>query len=525
MKQWPRILAIVGCVTCSRASTVSGPSIGSARPSPDAIASRSLPAQNERPAPVSTTQRTARVAGDRVEVVPQLVERRRVQRVQLLGSVERQRRHPVGIGPQHHRHGIWLARRQGWTRLDGARQDPRDTTRGGRSGHVAREGCRHHGRRQRDRAGHGPGAGAKGAKLVLADVEERALDAAVQGLRDGGAEAHGVVCDVRSLDAVNALADASFSAVGGVHVVFNNAGIAVGGPVLAMTHDDWRWTIDVDLWGPIHGVEAFLPRIVEQGEGGHVLFTASFAGLVPNSGLGPYCVAKYGVVALAEVLWRELREHRIGVSVLCPMRVGTNIGQSERNRQTDYGETAPGSRVADQDSGNDELAGPRAPGRRRRRAHRRRRSSRTASTCSRTRRAGSRSAAASPASTGRSTSSRRRSVRRCDGGEQRASCFTCASPSPPSGSRAAWPRSMRSATLRPAAVSSRMRKRLSPFVVRRRTNLRSTSFDARTDSRGSVSPSASATTPCGRGSRTASSSCGADRREALACRPPHRGRR
>ncbi len=158
----------------------------------------------------------------------------------------------------------------------------------------------------------------KGAKLVLADVEEAALDAAVQRLRDGG---------------------------------------AVGGPVLAMTHDDWRWTIDVDLWGPIHGVEAFLPRIVEQGEGGHILFTASFAGLVPNSGLGPYCVAKYGVVALAEVLYRELRQHQIGVSVLCPMRVGTNIGSSERNRQADYGEAAEASLVLDQDAGNADLAG------------------------------------------------------------------------------------------------------------------------------------------------------------------------
>ena len=197
----------------------------------------------------------------------------------------------------------------------------------------------------------------KGARIVLADVEEQALDAAVQGLRNSGADAHGVVCDVRSLDAVNALADAAFSAVGAVHVVFNNAGIAVGGPVLAMSHDDWRWTIDVDLWGPIHGVEAFVPRLVEQGEGGHVLFTASFAGLVPNRGLGPYCVAKYGVVALAEVLWRELREHQIGVSVLCPMRVGTNIGHSERNRQADYGETAPESRVADQGAGNDDMAG------------------------------------------------------------------------------------------------------------------------------------------------------------------------
>jgi short-subunit dehydrogenase len=104
-------------------------------------------------------------------------------------------------------------------------------------------------------------------------------------------------------------------------------------------------------------VEAFLPRIVAQGEGGHILFTASFAGLVPNRGLGPYCVAKYGVVALAEVLWRELREHQIGVSVLCPMRVGTNIGNSERNRQSDYGQTAPTARVADQGAGNQDLAG------------------------------------------------------------------------------------------------------------------------------------------------------------------------
>jgi NAD(P)-dependent dehydrogenase (short-subunit alcohol dehydrogenase family) len=197
----------------------------------------------------------------------------------------------------------------------------------------------------------------KGAKLVLADIEQGALDRAVADLRADGADAHGVVCDVRSLEAVQALADAAFDALGQVHVVFNNAGIAVGGPVLDMTHDDWRWTIDVDLWGPIHGVEAFLPRIVDQGDGGHILFTASFAGLVPNSGLGPYCVAKYGVVALAEVLYRELREHQIGVSVLCPMRVGTNIGNSERNRQADYGSAPEQSLVLDQEAGNADLAG------------------------------------------------------------------------------------------------------------------------------------------------------------------------
>ena len=197
----------------------------------------------------------------------------------------------------------------------------------------------------------------KGAKVVLADIEQSALDAAVEGMRTAGADVHGVVCDVRSLTAVQAMADAAFDALGKVHVVFNNAGIAVGGPILDMSHDDWRWTIDVDLWGPIHGVEAFLPRIVEQDEGGHILFTASFAGLVPNSGLGPYCVAKYGVVAVAEVLYRELRQHQIGVSVLCPMRVGTNIGSSERNRQPDYGEAAEQARVLDQDAGNADLAG------------------------------------------------------------------------------------------------------------------------------------------------------------------------
>lgn len=197
----------------------------------------------------------------------------------------------------------------------------------------------------------------RGAAVVLADVEEAALDAAVAELRRSGATAHGVVCDVRSLSEVQALADRSFDLLGGVHVVFNNAGVAVGGPVAEMSHDDWRWVIDVDLWGPIHGVEAFLPRLIEQGEGGHVLFTASFAGLVPNQGLGPYCVAKYGVVALAEVLWRELRPHDIGVSVLCPMRVGTNIGSSERNRAVDYGGPEVSPLVLDQDEGNDELAG------------------------------------------------------------------------------------------------------------------------------------------------------------------------
>ena len=199
--------------------------------------------------------------------------------------------------------------------------------------------------------------GARGGRLVLADVEAGALDSAVEALRAGGVEAHSVVCDVRSHDAVQALAGEAFDVLGAVHVVFNNAGVAVGGPIVDMSHDDWRWVIDVDLWGPIHGVEAFVPRMVEQGEGGHILFTASFAGLVPNVGLGPYTVAKYGVVALAEVLYRELRPHGIGVSVLCPMRVGTNIGTSERNRSDEYGGPGVSPLVPDQGEDNRDMAG------------------------------------------------------------------------------------------------------------------------------------------------------------------------
>src|SRR5438093_875567 len=187
----------------------------------------------------------------------------------------------------------------------------------------------------------------QGWRLVLADIEAPRLEDAAQQL-GGGDRAIGVVTDVSDKASVDALADASYDRFGRADVVFNNDGIAVGGPVAEMTHNDWLWTIKVVLWGTIHGVEAFLPRMRAQGQGGHLLFTASFAGLVPNVGLGPYCVAKYGVVALAEVLHRELRDDGIGVSVLCPMRVATNIGASERNRPARYGGAESYHKVLDQ---------------------------------------------------------------------------------------------------------------------------------------------------------------------------------
>jgi NAD(P)-dependent dehydrogenase (short-subunit alcohol dehydrogenase family) len=178
----------------------------------------------------------------------------------------------------------------------------------------------------------------RGARVMLADIDQSALDQAVATLRSDGVDARGVICDVRKLDDVSHLADEAFRVFGDVHVVFNNAGIAYAGPIAETTHDDWRFVIDVDLWGPIHGVEAFLPRLMAQDADSHIVFTSSFAGLIPNVGLGPYCVAKYGVVALAETLAREVRPNGIGVSVLCPMIVETNLlANTERVRSADYG--------------------------------------------------------------------------------------------------------------------------------------------------------------------------------------------
>jgi NAD(P)-dependent dehydrogenase (short-subunit alcohol dehydrogenase family) len=177
----------------------------------------------------------------------------------------------------------------------------------------------------------------RGAKLVLADIEKPVLDRAVQTLARTGAEVIGIRTDVSDRASVAALADRSWAHFGKVHILFNNAGIAVAGPTQQASHADWKWSIDVNLWGPIHGVELFVPRIIAQKEGGHVLFTASFAGLVPNRELGPYCVTKFAVVALAECLQKDVKQHDIQVSVLAPMRVQSNIDRSQRNRPPELG--------------------------------------------------------------------------------------------------------------------------------------------------------------------------------------------
>ena len=177
----------------------------------------------------------------------------------------------------------------------------------------------------------------EGMHIVVADIEQAAIDRVLPEIAALGVETLGVRTDVSKLADVQALADRTWERFGACHVLFNNAGVAISGPMAEMRHEDWEWLMRVNLWGPIHGVEVFVPRLIAQGQGGHVVSTASFAGLVANDGLGIYCVTKYGVVALMECLYRELSPHGIGASVLCPMRVETNIGSSARNRPDDLG--------------------------------------------------------------------------------------------------------------------------------------------------------------------------------------------
>ena len=183
---------------------------------------------------------------------------------------------------------------------------------------------------------------AEGMRVVLADVQKDALEQAHAELRESGADAIAVRTDVRKLEDVQALERAAIQAYGKVHVLCNNAGVGSGGPVWEQTEGDWRWVIDVNLWGPINGVRTFVPGMLAHGEDGHIVNTASMAGMVAGPFMGPYNVSKFGVVALSETLYHDLRmaEAKIGVSVLCPGFVSTNIGESGRNRPGEYGEPA-----------------------------------------------------------------------------------------------------------------------------------------------------------------------------------------
>ena len=173
---------------------------------------------------------------------------------------------------------------------------------------------------------------AAGCAVVLADVEAGALDEAAAGIEG---DVKTVVTDVSDAGAVERLADEAFGWKGAVQILCNNAGVSTFNPIVAQTLDDWRWVLDVNLWGVIHGIHAFLPRMLAQAGPAHIVSTSSLAGLASGlPGLGPYNVSKVGVVAIAETLRMELAMAgaSVGVSVLCPGTTGTRILDSERNR-------------------------------------------------------------------------------------------------------------------------------------------------------------------------------------------------
>lgn len=181
-----------------------------------------------------------------------------------------------------------------------------------------------------------------GARLVLADLAADELEDAVRRLDGAGATVTGVVTDVSDPAQVEALRDTTIDTYGAVHVVCNNAGVAGGGPSWQIPLEQYRWVLDVDLFGVIHGVHAFTQVLVEQGEG-HIVNTASMAGLLSPAFMAPYNIAKHGVVTLSETLFAELASAApgVGVSVLCPGWVNTRIHDAARYGRT--GDTDDGT--------------------------------------------------------------------------------------------------------------------------------------------------------------------------------------
>ena len=182
---------------------------------------------------------------------------------------------------------------------------------------------------------------AAGMNVMLADIEAEALQAAVKRLDPIGLRIRSTLCDVADAASVERAAQATFAAFGKVHVVCNNAGVAAGGGIDHISLDNWRWVIDVNLMGVLHGIKSFLPRIRAHGEGGHIVNTASMAGMQVGLGFSPYGASKFAVVSMSEGLSLQLKPHGIGVSVLCPSYVRTRIGESGRNRPERYGVSQP----------------------------------------------------------------------------------------------------------------------------------------------------------------------------------------
>jgi NAD(P)-dependent dehydrogenase (short-subunit alcohol dehydrogenase family) len=190
-----------------------------------------------------------------------------------------------------------------------------------------------------------------GMKLVLADIQADALEQTLAELEAQGAEVIAQGVDVSNGAQIEALAEATLAAFGGVHLLFNNAGIGAAGLIWENTVRDWEWALGVNLWGVIHGVRAFTPLMLaaakaDPGYRGHIVNTASMAGLLNQPNLGAYNVSKHAVVSLSETLFHDLSlvTDQVHCSVLCPYFVPTGIHQSHRNRPADLANPTPATR-------------------------------------------------------------------------------------------------------------------------------------------------------------------------------------
>ncbi|MDR5787357.1 MULTISPECIES: SDR family oxidoreductase [unclassified Caballeronia] len=185
---------------------------------------------------------------------------------------------------------------------------------------------------------------ALGMKLVLADLDTAGLAATVDALRAAGGDAIGITTDVSDAAQVHALAQASLDTYGGVHMLFNNAGVGAGGFVWENSANDWQWVFGVNVMGVANGLRAFVPIMFEQNEPAHIVNTASVAGLLAAPAMGVYNASKHAVVALTETLHHDLRlagASMIGVSLLCPAFVPTGIADAERSRPDALANDAP----------------------------------------------------------------------------------------------------------------------------------------------------------------------------------------
>jgi NAD(P)-dependent dehydrogenase (short-subunit alcohol dehydrogenase family) len=177
-----------------------------------------------------------------------------------------------------------------------------------------------------------------GMKVVIADIRRDHLDAALDSFT-GEDKVHAIQLDVTDRAAMTRAADETERVFGSVHVLCNNAGIGLAGPLKLATYNDWDWVMSVNVGGVINGVQTFLPRMLAHGEGGHIVNTSSMSGIFPHANAGLYITSKFAITGMSEALRTELAADNIGVSVFCPGPVQTNIARSGETRPAHLSET------------------------------------------------------------------------------------------------------------------------------------------------------------------------------------------